>query len=233
GKRGFGTVITRASKTARIFLIDRFSLGTPVHVQPDLMHVTENAHFRIGKSAAKSAGRVEGNGNRDGRFHDEIAVTFSCEIEHSSLPWKKSTLGRGDDRGESCVAPGLDAFVAQARFVGGGAPRRRAGTILRSACGRLSYTAASARAAFCTRGRRRSDPNVGAGIEKAGIDSQPLSFDDPGVRGNLYVFSADGKNHAARDDNRRVFHDRPGNRNHFCATNGEILRLTALRQSLR
>src|ERR1700751_4333576 len=117
------------------------------------MLITEHSHQRIGKSAAESPERFDGNGNRDGRLDHQVARAFAGKIQYRCLAGEKPSLGAGDDGGKSGAAPSFDALVGEAHLVGSIAPRSRVGTIFWTARG-FTHPAKSALRGRCGRWRR-------------------------------------------------------------------------------
>ena len=90
---------------------------------------------------------------------------------------------------------------------------------------RASLAALDESCAF--RSRRRHEPNVGEGIDQAGIHGETFAIDHPGFLRKVDVF-ADGGNDAVRDDHGAVFDARAGDGHDGGAANGERLRLASL-----
>src|SRR5215472_510797 len=146
GECGFGAVIAGPRDAAGIFFVQGLRLDAPIRIEPDLMNVSQGAQERIGKAAAKSSRSLERYRNCDRGFHHRVPGTLSRKIQHGRLAWEKTAFGRANHGSETAVAPGFDAFVGEADFIGAAAPRRGAGAVLRA----LRLLLRTTRAAFAS-----------------------------------------------------------------------------------
>src|SRR5215467_2506772 len=198
------------------------------------MLISQNSHERIGEIPAEPGCRFRGNRNGYRRLDGQIAGAVAGQVEYGRLAREKSRFGSGNNGGKARAAPSFNPLVGQARLVRSAAPRRTVRAIFRTAS-RLAYVPRrSGRRSLDGLGRRagRSQPDVGERIHQPGIDGQTLSLDHPGVGRNRSIL-ANCEDHAARDNYGCIFNGRTGYRNDSGSTNGEVLRLTTLREEWR
>src|SRR5262249_24957534 len=142
-------------------------------------------------AATKSAGKLQADGNGHRRLHDKIAVALAGKIEHRRLTREKAALRCGYNRSAPAVAPGLDAFVEETRFVRCAAPGRRSRAVFRPAgCYTWDDCAAAAwRWRLGWSSRSRWNPDVCERVEESGIHRESFAVDDPGILRHSDIFA--------------------------------------------